>query len=85
MCLMALWPVLILRDRLIFPAATGMRCHALSLVEDLYRGQCRSNFDRFASQAVRHAVEVVVEGDVIINVHPCVRPLTHVEWFSRQG
>src|ERR1700741_4734599 len=85
MCLMALWSGLILRDRLIFPAATGMRCHALPLVEDLYRGRCRSNFRRFLSKAVRHAVEVVVEGDVIIDVHPCVRPLTHVERLSREG
>jgi hypothetical protein len=85
MCLMALWSVLILRDRLIFPAATGMRCHALPLVEDLYRGRCRSNFHRFLRKAVRHAVEVVVEGDVIIDVHPCVRPLTHVERLSREG
>src|SRR5271165_5281278 len=85
MCLMALWSVFILRDRLFSPAASGMRCHALSLVEDLYRDRCRSNFDRFANQAVSHAVEVVIEGDVVVDVYSCVRPLAHVEWFGRQG
>src|SRR6516165_4847540 len=83
MGLMALRSVLILRDRLISPVAAGMRCHALSLVEDLDRGRCRPNFDPFLNQVVRHTVEVVIEGDVIIDVHPCVRPLTHVERFSR--
>src|SRR6516165_295222 len=83
MGLMALRSVLTLCDRLISPVAASMRCYALSLVEDLDGGRYRPNFDPFVNQVVRHTVEVVIEGDVIIDVHPCVRPLTHVERFSR--
>src|SRR2546430_9515008 len=50
--------------RLIFPAATGMRCHALSLVEDLYRGQCRSNFDRFA-RSEEHTSELQSQSNLV--------------------
>src|SRR6516225_3419414 len=85
MRLMALGPMLFLRGHLFSPATAKMRSHALSLVEDLYRGRCRSNFDPFVNQVVRHTVEVVIEGDVVIDVYPCVGPLTHVERFSREG
>src|SRR5215471_17436039 len=79
MGLMPLRPMLILRDGLIFPTATGMRCHALSLVEDLHGTRCRAHLDSLVNERIRHAVEVVVESDVVIDIHPCIGPLTHVE------
>src|SRR5215469_5300989 len=85
MGLMALRSMLILRDHLFSPTGAGMGGHALSLVEDLNRGRCRANFDPFVNQMVRHAVEVGIEGDVVIDIHSCVRPLTHVERFRRKG
>jgi hypothetical protein len=84
MCLMALGPMLFLREHLLPSAATNVRSDALSLVEDLYRGRCRSNFHEFVNHVVGDAVEVRVEGDVVIDIHPCAGPMTHIEAFGRQ-
>src|SRR6516165_5289402 len=79
MGLMTLRSVLILRDGLIFSTATGMRGHALSLVEDLHGTRCRAHLDSLVNERIRHAVEVVIESDVVIDIHACIGPLTHVE------
>src|ERR1700730_5251989 len=84
MRLMALGPMFFLREYLLSSAATNVRSDALSLVEDLYRDRRRSNFHHFVNQVVRDAVEVRVEGDVVIDIHPCVGPMTHVEAFGRE-
>src|SRR5215471_19791372 len=84
MGLMALGPVLFLRERLASAVTAQMRGYALSLMEDLHGGRCCSNLDQFLHQVIRHAVEVGIEGDVVVDVYPRSRPLTHVEPLARQ-
>src|SRR6516162_4031444 len=84
MRLMALGPMLLLCEHLLPSAATNVRSHSLSLVKDLYCDGCRSNFQQFVNQVVRNAVKVGLEGDVVIDVHPCTGPLAQVEALGRQ-
>src|SRR2546430_15582992 len=79
MRLVTLRPVFSLREHLLSSMTTDVRGYPLSLVKDLDSGWCRSNFYRFLHQRVRHAVEVGVEGDVVVNVDSGVGPLAHVE------
>src|SRR6266581_9414462 len=81
---MTLRPVLFLREHLTSSTTTEMRCYTLSLVKDLHGGRCGSHFHQLLDQVVGHAVEVGVEGDVVIDVHACARPLAHVESLGRQ-
>ena len=84
MCLVTLRPMFALGEYLASATATKMRGYTLSLAEDLYRRRCRSHFHQLVNQRVGHAVEVGVEGDVVIDVYPCPGPLAHVERFGRQ-
>src|ERR1700722_10139466 len=84
MRLMAFRPVLFLGEHLTSSTTAEMRSHTLSPVKDLYGGRCGSYFHQLLNQRVRHAVEVGVEGDVVIDVHACAGPLAHVEPFGRQ-
>src|SRR3989442_6063235 len=79
MRLVALRPVFSLREHLFSSMTTDVRGYPLSLVKDLDGGRCRSNFHAFLHQRVGHAVEVGVEGDVVVNVDSRVGPLAHVE------
>src|ERR1700675_2227201 len=79
MCLVALRPVFSLREHLFSSMTTDVRGYPLSLVKDLDGGRCRSNFHAFLHQRVGHAVEVGVEGDVVVDVDAGVGPLAHVE------
>ena len=63
---------------------TDVRGYPLSLVKDLDSGWCRSNFHAFLHQRVGHAVEVGVEGDVVVDVDSRIGPLAHVERFDGQ-
>src|SRR5215470_7196851 len=56
-----------------------MRCHALTLVEDLDGRRRRAYFHQLLNQVVRHAVVVRVEGDVIVDVDSGTRPFAEVE------
>src|SRR5947208_5246549 len=84
MCLMTLRPVFSLREHLFSSMTTDVRGYPLSLVKDLDGGRCRSNFHAFLHQRVGHAVEVGVEGDVVVDVDSGVGPLAHVERFGGQ-
>src|SRR5216110_707497 len=84
MCLMTLRPVFSLREHLFSSMTTDVRGYPLSLVKDLDGGRCRSNFHAFLHQRVGHAVEVGVEGDVVVNVDSRVGPLAHVERLGGQ-
>src|SRR2546421_7189263 len=79
MRLVTLLPVFSLRELLLSSMPPDVRGYPLSLVKDLDSGWCRSNFYRFLHQRVRHAVEVGVEGDVVVDVDSGVGPLAHVE------
>src|ERR1700756_815434 len=81
---MALWSVLFFGEHLTSSTTAEMRSHTLSPVKDLYSGRCGSHFHQLLDQRVRHAVEVAVEGDVIVDVHAGSGPLAHVEPFGRQ-
>src|SRR6202795_1274066 len=84
MCLVALRPVFSLREHLFSSMTTDVRGYPLSLVKDLDGGRCRSNFHAFLHQCVGHAVEVGVEGDVVVDVDAGVGPLAHVERLGGQ-
>src|SRR5208283_2852317 len=92
MCLVTLRPVFSLREHLFSSMTTDVRGYPLSLVKDLDSGWCRSNFHAFLHQRVGHAVEVSVEGDVIVDVDSRIGPLAHDpsrflngRWFSRSS
>ena len=84
MCLVTLRPVFSLREHLFSSMTTDVRGYPLSLVKDLDSGWCRSNFHAFLHQRVGHAVEVGVEGDVVVDVDSRIGPLAHVERFDGQ-
>src|SRR5207253_11357713 len=84
MRLVTLRPVFSLREHLLSSMPPDVRGYPLSLVKDLDSGWCRSNFYRFLHQRVRHAVEVGVEGDVVVDVDSGVGPLAHVERLGGQ-
>src|SRR5215472_2867938 len=85
MGLMASGAMLFLREYPLSAVTTGMRSHALSLVKELHGRRRRADLHEFVNQVVWHAVEVAVENDVVIDVYPRARPLTHVETLGRQG
>src|SRR5260370_1968903 len=79
MRLVTLRRVFSLRELLFSSMTTEVRGYPLPLVKDLDSGRCRSNFHAFLHQRVRHAVEVGVEGDVVVDVDASVGPLAPVE------
>src|SRR5713226_7261468 len=84
MRLRTLLPVFSLRERLFASPTTDVRGYPQSLVKDLDGRRCRSNFHAFLHQRVGHAVEVGVEGDVVVDVDSGVGPLAHVERLGGQ-
>src|SRR5258706_3266478 len=84
MCLVALRSVFSLREHLFSSMTTNVRGYPQSLVKDLDGGRCRSNFHAFLHQRVGHAVEIGVEGDVVVDVDSGVGPLAHVERLGKQ-
>src|ERR1700675_82983 len=84
MRLVTLRPVFSLREHLFSSMSTDVRGYAQSLVKDLDGGRGRSNFHAFLHQCVGHAVEVGVEGDVVVDVDSGVGPLAHVERLGGQ-
>ena len=76
--------MLIVGDSLPASAVAQVRRDACAFVQDLYRGGRGTDLDQFMHQVVGHAVEVRIERDVIIDVHPGPAPLAQVEWFRRE-
>src|SRR5207244_6717877 len=68
------------------PAATAqVGRDPAALVKDLHRGWGGADFHDLLHQSVRHAVEVPVEGDVVVDVDGGTRPLAQVETLDGQG
>src|SRR5580698_9445608 len=84
MCLVTLRPVFSLREHLFSSLTTDVRSYPPPLVKDLDGRRCCSNFHAFLHQRVGYAVEVGLEGDVVIDVNSRVGPLAHVEGLGRQ-
>src|SRR6266436_886973 len=66
-------------------ARTQMHGDPLAFDEDLDRARGQTCFDLGASEAVRHAVEVLVELDVVIDADTAQAPLGQDIRFDRQG
>src|ERR1041385_6701875 len=75
MGLMALGPVFVLGADLASATAAEVRSHSLTPMKDLHGGRRGAYLYEFLYQVVRHAVEVRVEPDVIVDVHPSPGPL----------
>src|SRR4030081_2119383 len=84
MLLMALGPVLVDGHRFVALATAQMRSHALALMEKLDRGGHGADLDHFMDQVVRDAVEVAIEGDVVVDVDSGLEPLAQIEPVERQ-
>src|ERR1017187_6067111 len=84
MRLVALGPVLTVGDGYPPAAAAHMRCHAHALVRSLYGRRRRADLHDLLHQVVRHAVEVPVEGYVIVDVHARTCPFADLESLTGQ-
>lgn len=69
MSLVTLGSVLVIGDRFPPAAAAHVGSDAHSFVENLHRCGRRANLYRFMHQVVGHAVQIRVEGHVIIDIH----------------
>src|SRR6266496_2257999 len=85
MSLMTLGTVLVLGDGVTSPATAQVRSDPVALVKDLHRGWGGADFHDLLHQSVGHAVEVLVESDVVVDVDRGPRPLAHVEALGGQG
>ncbi len=84
MRLVGSWAVLGNGDGVPMTARTQVGSHALAFVEDLDGGGRRADFHQLLHQVVGHAVEVRVEGDVVVDVDPGAGPLAQIERLGRQ-
>ena len=81
---MRVWPVLFVGNGGAFAAVTALvRRDALTAREDLDNGLRCPQLDSRADQCDRHAVEAVVECDVVVDVHLGARP--HAELVASCG
>src|SRR2546422_3462589 len=64
---------------------THVRGDAVGLVQDLYCARRGTRLDVLALELVRDAVVVVVELDVVVDVHTAVLPLGHLEAVRGQS
>ncbi len=62
------------RGRMMRAQAAQMRRHQLAAMEDLNRLDCDACLDLFAQQPKRHRIEVLVDLDVVVEVHPTALP-----------
>jgi len=83
MGLMTFGTVLVLGDRLTSPAIAHVGSDPGSFMKDLHRGRSGADFHELLHQGVGHAVEVPIEGNVVIDVDGGPRPLAHVEALGR--
>jgi hypothetical protein len=84
MLAVALRTMLGLRNRLAALAAAKVGGHASAFVQDLNNGWRRADLHQLVHQVVGHAVEVPIEGHVVINIDAGARPLTQIEGFHRK-
>src|SRR5579859_1298221 len=64
--------------------AARVRRDAFSSVKDLDDARRRSNLDALTHQSDGHAVEAIIERDVVIDVHASFGPFAHLVAASRQ-
>ena len=76
--------MLVVGDGLPASAAAQVRSHARAFVQDLDRGGRRANLHQLVHQVVGHAVEVGIEGHVIVDVDAGARPFAQIERFGGQ-
>jgi len=62
------------RGRPIRPQTAQMRRHQLAAMEDFHRLGGAACFNLFAQQAERHRIEMLLDLDVIVKVHPAALP-----------
>jgi hypothetical protein len=70
------------------PATAGeteVHRHATTLEEDFDRGGRKPGVDPLVHELIRHAIEVVVDLDVIVDVGPTVFPFRQLVSGHRQG
>src|SRR5579864_1520635 len=79
MGLMTLGAMLALSDGLTTPTTAQVGSDPCAPAKDLDRGGCRANFHYLLYQSIGHAVEVSVEGNVVIDVDGGARPLAQVK------
>ena len=60
--------MLFLGDNLPAPTAAHMGCDTRAFMQDLYRSGREPNLDRFLHQVVGNAVQVRIEGHMIVDV-----------------
>ena len=65
--------------------APAVRRHALAAMEDLDRVRRVADLDLLADELVRHAVDVAVDLDVVVDVHAAQLPVGQDVAGSRQG
>ena len=82
--LVALGTMLVDGSGFIGQGAADVRSHALATVEDLHRGQRRSDLHHLPGQHVGDAVVVEVDLDVIVDVDARRRPVLELKAFLRQ-
>jgi len=81
---MTLGAVLVVRDGQSASAIAQVRCNARTFVQNLNGGGCGTNLYQLMHQVVGHAVEVGIEGHVVVDVDAGARPLAQIEGLSRQ-
>src|SRR3954447_2550996 len=84
MSLMTLGPVRADGDSLPPAATAQVRSYPRAFVQDFYRGWRRTDLHHLMHQVVGDAIQVVIEGHVIVDIDPRPRPLAHVEVFAGQ-
>jgi hypothetical protein len=62
-----------------------MRGYAFSTMENLDRGRRSPHLHFLLGQAIRNAIETLIDLDVIIDIDGRVRPDRKIEAFARQG
>src|ERR1700693_2321046 len=81
---MTLGAVLVVSDGQAASAIALVRCDARTFVQNLDGGGCGTNLDQLMHQVVGNAVEVGIEGHVIVDVDAGARPLAQIERLGRQ-
>src|SRR5579863_9446471 len=81
----ALGAMLLVGDGLSTAAAAQVGRHARAFVQDLDHGGRGADLYQLVHQVVGHAVEVRVEGNVVVDVDTSARPLAQVERLGGQG
>lgn len=81
---MRVWPVLFIGHCAAFrPVAPRMRGNALTAREDLDHRLSRAHFHARTDEGDRHAVETMIESDVVVDVHLGAGP--HAELVTTRG